>query len=55
MGNKDVLRRRYPSDRQYLDFPGKEEGRKGLIAVARRRLCFGSLGILEKDAIFLIN
>ena len=54
-GNKDVITRCYPYEKQYLSLPKTSEGRRYLRAFMRRIAGMGRWQIIEKDAIFLIN
>ena len=54
-GNRDVIRKSYPSDKQYLAYPETSGRRKYLRKFTRRRDGAGSWGIIEKVALFLIN
>ena len=52
---KDVLRKGYPSGKQYLAATVTQKCQKYLNTFARRRDGAGSRDIIEKIAIFLIN
>ena len=53
--NKDVIRKSYPDDKQYLAFPDTSARRKHLHTFARRISGLGSWRIIDKVALLLIT
>ena len=53
--NKNVIRKSYIADKQYLASPETSEGRKYLQSFTRQRSGVGSWRIIEKIAILIIN